>query len=77
MMEDKIRNFFIEKHKADGLEDDTDLFKGGIVDSLFAFEIVVYLEETFGVRIPDKEITEDNFRTIHAIAAMIRRVKGV
>ena len=53
------------------MENDTDLFKGGYIDSLFAFEMVVYLEETFGVRIPDKAITEDNFRTIAAIAALI------
>ncbi|MCC8123106.1 MAG: phosphopantetheine-binding protein [Oscillospiraceae bacterium] len=77
MIEEKIRDFFIEKHKADGLADDTDLFKGGIVDSLFAFEMVVYLEDTFGVRIPDQEITENNFRTILSIAAMIRRIQGV
>jgi len=71
MIESKIKDFFIEKRRATGLENDTDLFKGGYIDSLFAFEMVVYLEETFGVRIPDKAITEDNFRTIGAIAALI------
>jgi acyl carrier protein len=76
MTEDKIRDFFAEKKNADGLEFDTDLFKGGFINSLFAFEMVVYLEEAFGAKIPDGEITEDNFRTIGSIAAMIRTIKG-
>lgn len=76
MIENKILEFFVEKHKADGLQFDTDLFKGGFIDSLFAFEMVVYLESAFGVKIPDSDITEDNFRTIHAITAMIQRIKG-
>jgi methoxymalonate biosynthesis acyl carrier protein len=76
MIENKIRDFFAEKKIADGLEFDTDLFSGGFINSLFAFEMVVYLEEAFGVKIPDGEITEGNFRTIDSIAAMIRKIKG-
>ena len=75
MIEDQIKEFFASKRKAGGLENGMDLFKGGYIDSLFAFEMVVYLEETFGVHIPDGEITEANFRTIDDIAAMVRRIK--
>jgi Acyl carrier protein len=75
MIESKIKDFFIEKRRATGLENDTDLFKGGYIDSLFAFEMVVYLEETFGVRIPDTAITEDNFRTLAAIAALVEGLR--
>jgi len=75
MIESKIKDFFIEKRRAAGLENDTDLFKGGYIDSLFAFEMVVYLEETFGVRIPDTAITEDNFRTLGAIAALVEGLR--
>ena len=75
MIEERIREFFVSKRKAAGLDFDTDLFKGGYIDSLFAFEMVVYLEEAFGVSIPDSEISEGNFRTIGAIAAMVRRIR--
>lgn len=76
MIEEKIMAFFIEKGKAAGLAYETDLFKGGFIDSLFALEMVLYLEKTFSVRIKDKEITENNFRTISSIAAVIRRARG-
>ena len=71
-----IMDFFIEKGKADGLTFDKDLFEGGFVDSLFALEIVVYLEKTFSIRIKNKEITEENFRTIDNIAELVIRSMG-
>lgn len=76
MIEKRIKEFFVQKRKADNLEFDTDLFKNKVVDSLFAFEMVVFLEDTFKVRIKDSEITEDNFRSINSIADMIRRSGG-
>ena len=72
----KIMDFFVEKGKADGLSLDSDLFEDGFVDSLFALEIVVYLEDTFRVKIKNRDITEENFRTIDNIAALVARVKG-
>lgn len=67
--------FFVQKGRAEGLTFDTDLFAGGFVDSLFALEIVIYLENTFGLRIKNSEIREENFKTIHAMAALVERLK--
>ena len=75
-MKEKIMEFFIQNGAATGLTNDADLFSGGYINSLFAFEMIVYLEDAFGVKIGDDEITEDNFRTIDAIAAMVRRAMG-
>ncbi len=75
-IEARVADFFQSKGRARGLTHDTDLFKGGFVDSLFAFEMVVFLERAFGVKIKDQEITMDNFRTIVAIADTVRRAKG-
>lgn len=77
MIEEKILEFFKAKGKASGLESDTDLFKGGYINSLFALEMVVYLEKAFKIRIANAEITEDNFRTISSIAAVVLRAGGV
>ncbi|MEA4824990.1 MAG: acyl carrier protein [Clostridiaceae bacterium] len=71
MTQEKILEFFKEKKKADGLSFDTDLFKGGYIDSLFALEMVVYLEDTFRIRLRNTDINEENFRTIDAIAAVV------
>ena len=72
----EIRNFFREKRKQTVPADDADLFENGFVDSLFAIEIVLFLEKAFKVKIKNKEITKDNFRNIDNIAAVVQRAKG-
>lgn len=72
----KIMEFFISKNKAEGLSYDTDLFKGGFINSLFALEMVVYLEKTFDIKIKNKDITEKNFKTIENIAKVVMSYKG-
>lgn len=73
---EKIMEFFINKNKANGLKYDTDLFKGGFINSLFALEMVVYLEKTFKIKIKNKDITEQNFKTIDNIAKVVMSYKG-
>ena len=68
---EKIMEFFISKNKAENLKYDTDLFKGGFINSLFALEMVVYLEKTFKIKIKNKDITEQNFKTIDNIAKVV------
>ena len=77
MTKEKIFEFFKAKGVSDNLDFETDLFKGGFIDSLFAFEVVVFLEETFGVHLDNEDITEENFRTITSMASMIDRIRGV
>ena len=71
-----IMDFFKEKGAGDDIGTDTDLFGSGFVNSLFALEIVVFLEDTFKIRIKNKDINEDNFRTVQNITALIERIKG-
>jgi len=72
---EKIMEFFKSRGKSDELGYDTDLFKGGYINSLFALEMVLYLEQTFKIKIKNKEITEKNFRTINNIAEVVERSK--
>ena len=70
-----IRKFFAEKRKKEVPDNDTDLFENGFVDSLFAIEIVVFLEKEFKIKIKNKEITKDNFRNINNIANVVANAK--
>ena len=73
---DEIMKFFVEKGVAGDLKYEDDLFAGGYVNSLFALEIIVFLEKTFKIKIKNKEITEENFRTINNIAELVGRYVG-
>ena len=65
--EERILEFF--KAKGNDINVDTDLFKGGYVNSLFALEVVMYLEKEF--KIKNKDITEKNFKTVAQIAKTV------
>ncbi|NLK87945.1 MAG: acyl carrier protein [Clostridiaceae bacterium] len=72
---ERIMEFFKGRSKAEGLKFDTDLFKGGFINSLFALEMVVFLEDTFKIKIKNKDINEKNFRTVDSIAEVVERAK--
>lgn len=71
---DTIIGFFEKEKRITGLAPDTDLFAGGYVNSLFALEMVVFIEKTFKLKIPRKEITKANFTTPAAMAALVERL---
>jgi acyl carrier protein len=51
--------------------DDEDLIESGVVDSLGIFQLIAFLEERFGVKIGDEEITPEHFGTIAAIDQLV------
>lgn len=68
---ERIFQFFVDKKKADGLTYDTELLKSKHINSLFALEIVLFVEREFGIKLAKKEISMDNFHSINAIAALV------
>lgn len=68
-VEERVLEFF--KSKGNNITVDTDLFKGGYVNSLFALEVVMYLEKEFKIKIKNKDITENNFKTVAQIARTV------
>jgi len=55
------------------LRDDERLISGGLIDSFSLAQIAVYIEEAFGVYIPDTELTVDNMDTLDQMAAQVER----
>lgn len=68
---ERIFQFFVKQKKADGLEYDTELLKSKHINSLFAMQIVMFVEKEFHIRLKRKEISEQNFHSINAIAALV------
>jgi methoxymalonate biosynthesis acyl carrier protein len=70
----EIRSFITRRFPQAELTDDNDIFALGFVNSLFAMELVTFIEGTFGTAIPNEELTLDNFRTIAAMAGLAGRL---
>lgn len=69
--QEKIFQFFVDKKKADGLTYDTELLKSKHINSLFALQIVTFVEKEFHIKLGRKEISTENFHSINAIAALV------
>jgi methoxymalonate biosynthesis acyl carrier protein len=62
----------------DGVEpaDDEDIFASGYVSSLFAVQLVMWVERTFELPLQAKDLDIRNFQTISAIEAFVDRKRG-
>lgn len=56
-------------------QQDTDLFASGGLSSLFAMELVVHLEKTYGISVRGADLRLDNFRTVTGMVALVRRLR--
>ena len=54
-----IREFLGRSFRDYQLADDEDIFSLGFVNSLFAMELVMFIEKSFGARIPNNELKLD------------------
>lgn len=69
----KIKAFLARHIQSIDLQDDDDIFALGFVNSLFAMQLVLFVESEFGVAIENEDLDIDNFRSIYAIAGLIER----
>lgn len=55
---------------------DQDLFGSGLVNSLFAMQLVLHIESEYGLSISNEDLDFDNFKSLEAIAEFIERKNG-
>jgi acyl carrier protein len=67
-----LKNFLFTDDTS-ALSDNTALIGDGVVDSTGILEVISFLEESFGIKIADEEMTPANFETVTAIAALVQR----
>lgn len=72
----KIRVFLDRFFQAE-IKDDQDFFALGLVNSLFAMQLVLFVEKEFSIAVNDDDLDIDNFRTINAIARLIENKLGI
>jgi acyl carrier protein len=56
------------------LDENTDLFESGIIDSMGVIELVSFIEERYDVSLDAKQMSADNFKTVNSILSLIQKV---
>ncbi len=76
-IEEIIRDYLMENVDVADLDDDEDMFESGLVNSLFAIQLMTFLEKTFGIKVTMDDLDMDNFKSIVAVSAFVRTKQGV
>ena len=67
-----IRNFLENFIGEEDFSDEDDIFEQGLVSSLMAMQLVLFVEKTLAIRIESEDLHLDNFRSIDRIDTFMR-----
>ncbi|ARV60172.1 D-alanyl carrier protein [Nostocales cyanobacterium HT-58-2] len=67
----KIKEFLSRFFRNHDLRLDEDIFALGFVNSMFAMQLVLFIEQEFQITIKNEDLDFANFRTINAMTRLI------
>jgi len=70
-VKDTLRQFIIRSINLPELADDDDLFESGLVTSLFAIQLMTFIEKTYGIEVDSDDLDIDNFRSLNSASAFV------
>lgn len=68
----KIRDFLETFIQDDDFDDDEDIFAQGLVSSLMAMQLVLFLEKTFAMKFSNEDLNLDHFRSVNAMLELLQ-----
>ncbi|MBU8567946.1 acyl carrier protein [Virgibacillus pantothenticus] len=81
MIKEKVRPYIVKNLTVfdDEVEilDTDDIFNLGFVNSLFAMELVGFIEQEFNITIETEDMEISNFNTINNIESLIEKKQGM
>ncbi len=70
---EKLKDFLARHIGGRVIGDDEAIFASGFVNSMFAMQIILFLEKNFQIAIANKDLELKNFQTINAMVELIQR----
>lgn len=70
-IEPNVRTFlgkYVSDPQVDG---DLDLFSSGLVNSLYAMQLVLFIEKEYGIQVANEDLDYENFKSVNAIVNFI------
>ena len=64
-------NFIMDDDEGE-LERDASLTQSGVVDSMGVLELIMFIEERFGIKVPDEDTLPENLDSVARITDYVR-----
>jgi acyl carrier protein len=74
---ENIKAFLSQVTRGHQVNDDDDIFASGFINSLFAMQLVTFVEKKFAVSVEDDDLEIQNFRSVNSIVALIERKRAL
>lgn len=74
--EEIVRGYLLDNIKISALARDVDIFEQGYVNSLFAIELMTFLEKTFNIKVIIEDLDMANFKSLDAICRFLEKKKS-
>lgn len=71
-----VREFIAQHTGGAQIDDEEDMFASGLVNSLFAVQLVMWVERNFGTPIEGADLDFVNIRSVSAIASFVDRKRA-
>ena len=75
-VKETVRQFILSSINIPDLRDDDDLFELGIANSLFAIQLMTFIEKTFALEVEMEDLDIENFKSLSASAAFVMKKSG-
>jgi methoxymalonate biosynthesis acyl carrier protein len=75
-IKETVKRFILSSINFTLLEDDDNLFESGIVNSLFAVQLMTFIEKTFSIEVGMDDLDIENFKSLNATTAFVLKKNG-
>jgi acyl carrier protein len=74
--EQQIRAYIVDNFlfgDSEGIDDGQSLLESGVIDSTGVMELALFVEESFGIKVEDRDFVPENLDSVHNIAGFVER----
>jgi methoxymalonate biosynthesis acyl carrier protein len=75
-IKETVKRFILSSITFTHLDDDDNLFESGIVNSLFAVQLMTFIEKTFSIEVGMDDLDIENFKSLNATTAFVLKKNG-
>jgi methoxymalonate biosynthesis acyl carrier protein len=72
---EELKAFLEDASGINDIDDDTELFSSGIVNSLFAIQLMMFMEKKWNIEIGPDDLDMENFNSINSICKFLETKK--